>query len=204
MKYVKVLQTNRILVFSCFLSLTFVLSVFSQDDSQETLETEQKPTHLRIKNLNLYLQEVVKNESETIPLQAVPQTETGAKLDLSAFLLKSSLTEKGFYHTPNGTLVKYRQVRQMVSAVSGNETLLKQERRWRVVSRTLMGVFLSSTAVSFATSFMDDDTYNKIDAINANVFELSLFSWILTGIAANVKLQKAVDNYNYRLARPER
>lgn len=175
----------KYMFFICFFA--FVSQVFSHEDLQDVVENEQSED----------IQTIVETKVET-------KQEISGKVDLSPFLLKNGLMEKGFYHTPNGMPVKYRQVREMVSPASGNESLLKRERAWRVTARTFMGIFFTSTAVVFATSFADDDTFNKIDAINDNVFELSLFSWILTGIVANVKLQKAVDNYNYRLTRSER
>jgi hypothetical protein len=166
--------------------------VFGQTDINELIDP----------NFN---QEVTENEQVTASLQTNSNTEIGVKVDLSQFLLISGgFRDKGFYHKPDGTGVKYKQVREMISIVPENEIVLKQEKAWRTTGKIFLGVFIASLAATSAAGFIDNDDNNRKVKVYAVTIPTGVFSFLYTGfcgIFANFKLQKAVDNYNYHIAK---
>ena len=167
--------------------------VFGQTDINEVIDPN-------------FDQDVTENEEETSSLQTDSETEIGAKVDLSMFLLRSGFWAKTYYHHPDGTPVKYKQMREMIAVAPENETLLKQEKRWRVSSVILAWVFLASIATDASTLFVENDNYRaQINQINIPIQTLSFLYSIVTSHVSNVKLQQSIDNYNYYIAKqPEK
>jgi hypothetical protein len=105
---------------------------------------------------------------------------------------------KTWYQWGDGTPAQYREVLTHIAAVPENESLVRQEKILRNLTYTTAGLFLASLAGTIVYSTSDFDEPWVFDACLYTGMFSFLFNMI-TGDAANIKLQSAVDRYNLHI-----
>jgi hypothetical protein len=115
---------------------------------------------------------------------------------LDVLLRDSNFFARHYYQNESGVSVEYKDVLSMVSKIPENNLLLKQEKTWRIVNYSLIGVFLLSFAGHTVYSI---GGFEYADTIMQTCLITGMFSFlgtIVAGDAAQIKLQRSVDNYN--------
>jgi hypothetical protein len=99
------------------------------------------------------------------------------------------------YQYLDGTLLKYSQVRSIISPIPGNDELLKQERGW-FTSNVVFGILTLSSYIGW--------TVYNFDLPNAEIMRPSFLFAGITSLLATIisndvwkyKFRKAINNYN--------
>jgi hypothetical protein len=106
-----------------------------------------------------------------------------------------SFFSKTWYQWGDGTPAQYREVLAHITAVPENESLARQEKILRNLVYTTAGLFLGSLVGTVVYSAGDfDEPWVFETCLYTGMFSF-LFN-IVTGKAADIKLQSAVDRYN--------
>ena len=100
------------------------------------------------------------------------------------------------YQYLDGTLLKYKNVRSIISVVPENETILRQERGWLVTNAVSATLFFSSWVVW--SIYTNDDLPNA--GLMRQIAGYTSFGTFFAAIYAkdirNHKMRQAVTNYN--------
>lgn len=101
------------------------------------------------------------------------------------------------YQFLDGTLkVNRNQMRQILCTLPDNEKILKQEKGLRVMSYIFGTICIASTAVHLGYLFSDRPNRNIMMTAFYVGEVVGLGLTFVTGMAANNKISRAVDNYN--------
>jgi hypothetical protein len=121
-------------------------------------------------------------------------------LDSNRLLLHTdTFFSKTLYLWDDGTPATYREVLAGIATVPANESLVLQEKIWRNVTYTTLGLTLASFAGIIAYKNFD---FNGPEWLLETCFYTGLFSYLSTWLAgniANTKLYSAVDRYNLHI-----
>ena len=100
------------------------------------------------------------------------------------------------YQYLDGTLLKYDNVRSIISVVPENQNILKQERGW-FLTNSFSPLLLCGSAITFAIFYNDDKPY--ADIIRSISLYSGLGAYIFMIYSNDIwksKMRRAVNNYN--------
>ncbi|MDR1219571.1 MAG: hypothetical protein LBK73_08175 [Treponema sp.] len=99
------------------------------------------------------------------------------------------------YQYLDGTLLKYSQVRSIISPIPGNDELLRQERGW-FVSNVVFGILTLSSYIGWTVYNFD---LPNTEIMRPTFLFTGITSLLVTAISNDVwkhKLRKTINNYN--------
>jgi hypothetical protein len=139
---------------------------------------------------------VAENESDEIIGTLTPQNVTETIPNI--LLHQNSIMFFPFnYQLLDGTpKVDSNKLRQILRTAPGNEKLLKQEKGLRIMAYVFGTICMASTAAHLGYLFSDYPDRNAMMTAFYVGETVGLGLTFFTGMAANNKISRAVDNYN--------
>ena len=104
------------------------------------------------------------------------------------------------YQNRAGDFFTNKQVKAMVLGLPENEKLMKQYNGFLAATYAFAGLFVASYAVQIAYNFNDNlPNRQTVSNITSYVSLMTFCGGLLTGNAADARMRRAVDNYNYAI-----
>lgn len=138
---------------------------------------------------------------EALTEEATPSADLDfSYLDKNLLMTVPNYFSKYEYQNRAGDFFTNKQVIEMLLCVPENEMLMKQYKDLMAATYSLLGIFVACVTVDMVYTFNERLPYRK--EVNNTINYVSLMSFcggVITGSAGKLKLNRAIDNYNYSI-----